>query len=132
MGITMSTARRVGEQVAKLYEKSAGREVISQIITENYDQNSRFQDPFFDVVGRDKVQTQFEAMFQHFDDYTLNGTATIDDSDEKLVKIDSNAKYIIKGKTFEIDQQTQLTLNSEGKVTFHHDVFKGSFTQTLE
>ena len=130
----MSTASRqkIGEQVAQLYLKATGREGITSIIQSCYAANARFQDPFFDVTGREKVHTQFVSMWEAFDDYTLKSYSVDECEDPKRFDINGDATYIIKGRTFNIDQQTQITLDDEGRVLFHHDVFKGTFLETID
>lgn len=129
----MSTPRqKIGEQVAQLYFKTTGREGINSIMESYYAANARFQDPFFDVTGRDKVRTQFVSMWEAFDDYTLRSYSVDECDDAKRLDINGDATYVISGKTFNIDQQTQLTLDDEGRVVFHHDVFKGTFLETID
>merc|ERR1712151_78721 len=133
MGGTAATSgEELGKNVARLYESSTSRNEIIQIIKQHYTEDARFQDPFFDVTGMDKVLTQFVAMYEAFDSYTIIPYVIHDHPETNTVDIVSDATYVINGKTFNLSQKTRLTLNNDNKVEFHHDIFQGSFVEKLE
>ena len=130
-GSAATNGEDIGRDVARLYEKSITRNEIRQIIHKHYTEDARFQDPFFDVTGIDKVLTQFVAMYEAFDDYTIDYSIH-DHPETNTVDIVSDANYVISGKPFNLSQKTRLTLNADNKVEFHHDIFQGSFVERLE
>merc|ERR1712130_263271 len=132
VGGTATSGEEVGREVARLYESSTNPTEITQIIKQHYTEDARFQDPFFDVTGMGKVLTQFIAMYQAFDSYTIEPYIIHDHPETNTVDIVSDATYVISGKTFNLSQKTRLTLNSENQVVFHHDIFQGSFVEKME
>ena len=128
----MNAARRaILEDIVKLYHKSTPKENISTIIESHYDEQSQFKDPFFDVTGREKVKTQFVAMYEYFDTYQLNNVKFDEVSDEQ-VNIVAEGEYVIKGKNIKLDQETRIYFNSSNKVTFHNDHFRGTVFESME
>tara|TARA_R110002050_G_scaffold118041_3_gene235124 strand:- start:89 stop:427 length:339 start_codon:yes stop_codon:yes gene_type:complete len=76
--------------------------------------------------------TQFVAMWESFDEYELKSYTVDLLEDPKRLDVNSSAYYVIKGKPVTLDQCTEITMDDNGKVLFHHDVFKGSFSETLD
>ena len=122
----------IGEKVVRLYFSSTTRDTIKEIIATLYSKDARFRDAFLDVSGRRKVETQFVSMLQAFDEYQLKSYDIEDNTESDRININAAASYVIKGRTYDLNQQTQLTLNDQGLITYHHDILRSSFTETLD
>lgn len=88
-------------------------------ISEYYDQDAFFKDPFNELNGCNQIKKIFDHMFDNLEHPKFTFTDEVIKQEAALLIWDFT--FIVKQKEFKIHGSTHLKLNKEGKIIYHRD-----------
>lgn len=105
------------QKIITWYE-SLTQESLDQI-HQLYSNDAFFKDPFNELTGIENIKKVFEHMFKEMQSPHFVFKEQIVSENKAFLVWDFN--FILKGRPYSIHGGSHLTINSDGKVSYHRD-----------